>query len=101
MGLRKTWYDRAAHDRSFDVLVLLSSASNTLQAKWQGPATGKVTDLDNEVEFGTRKPRRVLHVNMLTKWHDRKMSAFLAVRIESISDQDDKVDVYPIGGSQS
>ena len=29
------------------------------------------------------------------------MNAFLAARIERISDQDDQVDVYPIGGSQS
>ena len=105
--LQKTWYDRAARDRSFDVgdkvLVLLPSASNKLQAKWQGPVrvTRKVTDLDYEVEFGKRKPRHVLHVNMLRKWHDRKMNAFLAARIERISDQDDQVDVYPIGGSQS
>ena len=84
-----------------DVTDYCRSSRNKLQAKWQGPVrvTRKVTDLDHEVEFGTRKPRRVLHVNMLTKWHDRKMSAFLAVRIERISDQDDKVDVYPIGGS--
>ena len=69
--LKKTWYNRAARDRSFDVgdkvLVLLPSASNKLQAKWQGPVrvTSKVTDLDYEVEFGKQKPRRVLHVNML------------------------------------
>ena len=63
--------------------------------------SGKVTDLDHEVEFGNRKPRRVLHVNMLTKWHARKINVFLAVRIDRISDQDDKVYVYPIGGSQS
>ena len=91
---QKTWYDRAARDRSFEVgdkvLVLLPSSAAKLQAKWQGPVaiTRRIGDLDYEVIFGKRKSRKIYHVNMLRKWHERKTSSFLAARVERIEDID-------------
>ncbi len=83
--MQKTWYDKSARDRSFivgeKVMVLLPSASNKLQAKWQGPAqsTKKLSDVNYEVAFGKRKPQRGFHINMLRKWHERKsLSTFLS-----------------------
>jgi len=71
--MQKTCYGRTTCDHSFptgdQVLVLLLSASNKLKIRWQGPVcvASKVIDVDYEVEFGKRKPRCVLHVNMLRK----------------------------------
>lgn len=73
---QKWWYDRTAKEREFQpghqVLVLLPSSMNKLLAPWQGPyhilhQEGKVIYLVHM--HNTRKRKRVLHVNMLQKWH--------------------------------
>ena len=93
---QKMWYDRAARDRSFQVgdkvLILLPSSAAKLQAMWQGPAvvTRKISDLDYEVDFGKRKPKKIYHANMLRKWHERKLDSFLAARVERVNDLDEQ-----------
>ncbi len=80
---QKRWYDRTARERAFktgdQVLVLLPTHASKLKATWQGPyrivcRTGKVTyqvDLHD-----TRRRKRVLHVNMLRRWHTPTTSLF-------------------------
>ena len=102
---QKTWYDRAARDRSFQVgdkvLILLPSSAAKLQAKWQGPAvvTRKISDLDYEVDFGKRKPKKIYHVNMLRKWHERKLDSFLAARVERVNDLDEQTKLPDVSDS--
>ena len=66
--------------------------------KWPGPYTISriVGDLDYELICGRRK--RILHVNMLRKWHDRERNVYLAARTERITDLDDQTKSPPIHG---
>ena len=71
----KTWYDKTARARSFEVddlvLVLLPSHSNKLLAKWQGPflITEKLSTTTYRVRMEhIRRPDRTYHVNMLSRW---------------------------------
>ena len=82
---QKTWYDRHARKRTFQigdrVLVLLPTSTSKLTAQWQGP--GEVVKPVGKVNYlvrmpGRRKPERVFHVNMLQKWHDRPSSVLYA-----------------------
>ncbi len=103
---QKTWYDQSARDRFYQVgdkvLVLMPTSTHKLQAQWQGPysITRRVGDLDYELICGRRK--RVLHVNMLRKWHDRRGTVYLAARVERISDFDEQTKLPPShGGSET
>ena len=79
---QKHWYDRTAVEREFQtgdqVLVLLPTDTSKLLARWQGPyqilrRIGKVDYLVNMHD--KRKKKRVLHVNMLQKWHSPTLTA--------------------------
>ena len=99
---QKAWYDQSARDRVYQVgdkvLVLMPTSTHKLQAQWQGPYTisRRVGDLDYELICGRRK--RILHVNMLRKWHDRERSVYLAAQAERITDLDDQTKSPPIHG---
>ena len=91
---QKKWYDRNARDRSFQegdqVLVLLPTLMSKLTAQWQGPyqvlsSVGKVNYLVHMPDH--RKKKRVLHVNMLQKWHQPMSTVFLAQRAAEEMDQ--------------
>ena len=79
---QKRWYDKTARAKSFNpgekVLVLLPSASNKLQAEWQGPfkVLRRTSPVDYEVDTGSSRKR--YHVSMLCKFNERENEAFLA-----------------------
>ena len=71
-GTMKSWYDRHAKSRSFEVgdevFVLLPIPSNSLQAKYSGPYTvhKKLNDVDYIINTpGRRKQQRLCHINMI------------------------------------
>ncbi|XP_078581557.1 uncharacterized protein LOC144864980 [Branchiostoma floridae x Branchiostoma japonicum] len=73
---QKTWYDRKARTRQFDVgdevLVLLPSSNVKMEAEWQGPytVTRKVGSVDYEIATpGKKKKSQILHVNLLKRWY--------------------------------
>ncbi len=73
---QKRWYDSKARAREFkegdQVLVLLPSNSNKLQAEWQGPyeVTKKVGPVNYQVKMSDKKKKlRLFHVNMLRRWY--------------------------------
>jgi hypothetical protein len=81
---QKKWYDRNARNRSFhvgdQVLVLLPSSTSKLSSQWQGPyqvlrSVGEVNYLIYMTDH--KKKKRVLHVNMLQKWHQPPVSVLL------------------------
>lgn len=56
------------------MLVMLPRDTSKLLAKWQGPfeVVRKLGPTTYEVAHsGKRRSRRVLHVNLLKKWHER------------------------------
>ena len=75
----KTWYDRKARDRCFNVgdqvLVLLPVLGQPLQARYSGPYVidRKVGDLDYILTPDRRKPKQLCHVNMIKPYYVRKM----------------------------
>ena len=72
---RKKWYDRHARDKRFtagdQVLVLLPFCTSKQTAQWQGPYQVKRVGEFNYLIYlpDHKRKRRVLHVNMLQKWH--------------------------------
>ena len=99
---QKAWYGQSARDRVYQVgdkvLVLMPTSTHKLQTQWQGPYTisRRVGDLDYEPICGRWK--RILHVNMLRKWHDRERSIYLAAQAGRITDLDDQTKSPPIHG---
>ena len=70
----KHWYDQDARGQTFEegeeVLVLLPTASRSLEARWQGPfkINCKLSDLNYEVDTGhTGKRLKILCANLLKK----------------------------------
>ena len=93
---QKRWYDRNARDRTLQagdqVLVLLPTSTSKLTAQWQGPyrvlnRVGKVNYLIHMP--GHRKTKRVLHVNMLQKWHQPMATVLLAQRAVEEMDREE------------
>ena len=79
---QKHWYDRTASEQEFQmgdqVLVLLPTETSKLLAKWQGPyqVLRRVGKVDYLVDMHDRRKRkRVLHINMLQKWHKPTVTA--------------------------
>ena len=94
---QKLWYDGKARVREFtegqEVLVLLPTANNKLEAKWSGPykITKKVGQVNYTVDMkGTRKRFRVFHVNMLREWHAPAENSFYDEQV----DGDDIPDLF-------
>ena len=103
---RKARYDQNARSREFQpgdqVLVLLPTSTNKLVAQWRGPYAvvqhlGKV---NYETEMADKqKKKRILHINMLWKWHiplDLACSAF-----EVMEDSEESEDLVDWDGSCS
>ena len=93
---QKTWYDRNARKRSFqigdNVLVLLPSSTSKLLAEWQGPypVTKQLGPITYEVDmFDKRRKKRVFHVNMLRAWHSADNSHLVAFSIPAVTDAED------------
>ena len=95
---QKHWYDRTAREREFQVgdqvLVLLPTDANKLLARWQGPyrVLHRVGTVNYLVDMHDRRKRkRVLHVNMLRKWHTPTATAtsYAAEEVEGDGKEDD------------
>ena len=88
---QKQWYDENAREREFQVgdyvLVLLPDSTQKLFARWQGPYVikRKVGDVDYQVD--KKKQYRVLHVNLLSKWHALS-TAYAAEVVEEFCDEE-------------
>ena len=107
---QKKWYDKNARDRSFQageqVPVLLPTSSSKLTAQWQGPyqvvsRVGNVNYLVHMPDHGKKK--RVLHINMLQKWHQPLATVFLAaeeMEQEEVPAWNETNDGQPKRGSQ-
>ncbi len=87
---QKQWYDKQASSRQFEpgdeVLLLLPSSSNALEAKWLGPytVTRKVGPVDYEIEMPDRRQKnKVFHVNLLKRYVRRVPEVLIgsAVRV--------------------
>ena len=81
----KTWYDRKARDRIFEVgqrvLVFLPIPGKPLEPKYQGPFTiiRKVGPVDYVIATPTkRRPTRLCHVNMLKAYIEREVESVIA-----------------------
>ena len=91
---QKKWYDRNARERSFcagdQVLVLLPSSTSKLTAQWQGPyeVLSRVDDVNYLIHMPHHK-KRLLHVNMLQKWHQPATSVLFAQRAAEELDQEE------------
>lgn len=79
----KTWYDKRAVSRSFTpgdkVLVLLPVPGKPLHAKYHGPYT--VLQQLGPVNYviatpDRRKTKRVCHIHLLKKYHERDITVF-------------------------
>jgi len=95
-GEMKTWYDKKARLRTFSpdeqVLVLLPTSGNALQARYHGPYTikRKISDVSYLVNTPERKKKvQLCHINMLKKYHTRENApseqtvAFVVQGVES------------------
>ncbi len=85
-------YNRGTQLRQFSpgdrVLVLLSTSSSKLLAKWQGPfvVTRRVGELDYEVRRTDRGDAcQIYHLNLLKRWNERTSVGLAAV----VSNEDD------------
>ncbi|XP_072030629.1 uncharacterized protein [Amphiura filiformis] len=83
---QKTWYDQKARLRTFEsgqqVLVLLPSEASKVAAEWQGPyvVTKKISDHNYEITMG--KKNKILHVNLLAPYHERKAACYKVTSYE-------------------
>ena len=91
---QKVWYDRNAQSREFQlgdqVLVLLPTSTNKLIAQWQGlyVVVRRLGKVNYEVEMkDKRKKRKIMHINMLRKWHVPLDPAYLSLRMVEDSEE--------------
>ena len=96
---QKTWYDKSARERSFDigqkVLVMLPTTESKLLAKWQGPFDVKERLGPTTYKISTPgqgRSTRVLHVNLLKEWTSRPGTEVLLIR--RVEEEDDVEDQY-------
>ena len=92
---QKQWYDQNAREREFQegeqVLVLLPTSHDKLLARWQGPYTvlKRVGKVDYLVDMHDRRKRKkVLHVNLLRKWHEAQPRSYFSEEIEGDNQED-------------
>ena len=91
---QKQWYDENSREREFQVgdyvLVLLPDSTQKLFARWQGPYVikKKIGEVTYQVDMWDKKKRyRVLHVNLLSKWHTPS-TAYTAEVVEEICEDE-------------
>ncbi|XP_063586253.1 uncharacterized protein LOC134763615 [Penaeus indicus] len=86
----KEIYDRKAAEREFavgeKVLLFLPVRKQPLTAKYQGPF--KVLEKINDINYiiatpGRRKKKKVVHINLLKKYHSRRPDAVTALCVIS------------------
>ena len=102
----KTWYDRKARKRSFEVgdevLILLPLPGHPLQARYSGPYTieKKLNEVDYVVKTpGRRKEKRLCHINMLKLYqareHDKVETLDRAVCIVTTGANEETIETGP------
>lgn len=100
------YYNRRAKLRKLQVndkvLILLPTSGNKLVMQWKGPypVTSKRSDLDYEVDLGSKK--NVFHINMLKRYVEREettgqTSATWACGMVTLRDPGDETDL-PVPG---
>ncbi|XP_071944659.1 uncharacterized protein [Antedon mediterranea] len=94
---QKQKYDQKSVCREFspgdEVLLLLPSSNDALEAKWQGPykVLRKLGPVNYEVETNDkRKKSKVYHINLLKQFHRRTIEVMLA--INDVTGQDEGQD---------
>ena len=102
-AMQKQWYDRTAESRKLkaedQVVVLLPSISSKLLAQWHGPywvicPGGQVNYL---VDVHDRQKKgRVLHINMLKKWHTSVSTNYLAQVDRWTDDDEDSIPTWKV-----
>ena len=82
---QKTWYDRSARERSFDVgtkvLVLMPSSSKKFLSRWEGPfeVLSKVSPVDYEIKVHSgKRGKRVYHINLLRAYDEPENVVYMA-----------------------
>jgi hypothetical protein len=93
---QKQWYDEKSTKREFipgdEVLLLLPSSSNALEAKWRGPyqVIRKVGSVDYEIEMrDRRKKKNIFHINLLKQFVRRVPEVIIgSVVREAVGDED-------------
>ena len=93
---QKVWYDQNARMRELkpndQVLILLPTSHNKLLAKWQGPykVLRRLGKVNYEVDMpGIRNRKKVLHINLLKKWHESEEIACMVKDVDAEDDIDD------------
>ena len=96
---QKHWYDDKAQAREFkpgdEVLLLLPSSTNSLEAKWLGPykVVQKMGPVDYEIEMGDkRKKRKIFHINLLKKFVRRVPEVLVCVGIKDVGGDEEGQD---------
>ena len=73
---QKQWYDQHAREQNLQpgdrALLLLPDSTHKFTRKWQGPyiITKQLGQVNYEVQL--ERQRKVFHVNLLRKWHQRE-----------------------------
>ena len=103
---QKHWYDRNARMRELmpgeQVLILLPTTTNKLQAQWQGPyqVVKRVSKVDYLVNLhDRRKKNRVYHVNMLRKFEMPTASAYFAEERAGVDDDPEDIPTWRDSGN--
>ena len=96
---QKQWYDKQASTRQFEpgdeVLLLLPSSSNALEAKWLGPytVTRKVGPVDYEIETADRRQKnKVFHVNLLKRYVRRVPEVLIGTAVKEVTGDEEGQD---------
>lgn len=93
----KTWYDKHARDRSFQVgekvLLLMPNSTKKFLARWDGPyeVISKVNEVNYQIRIhGGKRGSRTYHVNLLRKWEEPTNVAYMATPSPDDDDNDDQ-----------
>ena len=93
---QKTWYDKAARQRTFSpgqkVLVMLPTSDSKLLAKWQGPFEVEKQLGPTTYQIATPgrpRSRKVLHVNLLKEWAEKPETTTGVMLIRAVEEEEE------------
>ncbi|GBN03486.1 Gag-Pol polyprotein [Araneus ventricosus] len=99
---RKTWYDKNAVRRKFQVgdhvLVLATSKPNKMAVQWTGPGVieSQLSDTNYIVKMANKNDKtQIYHVNLLKPYHQRpeKINLLISERKETPEAESDKLGI--------
>ena len=94
---QKGYYDHHARKRVLSpgdkVLVLLPSLANKLKLEWVGPyqVLRRLNDVNYEVETPGRRKEKVVHINLLKKWHEPQVNLLAVTEPKAEQTEEDNV----------